>query len=125
MLHLIARITVMAKRPVMKDSSLLSNLTVSGVEVIPTPPRSPNLNAYSERFVRSITEECLNRIIFFSKEQFREAVPEHLEHYHMERNHQGFGNKLIEPTAELADTEGQIDRESRVGGMLNHHRRAA
>ena len=102
-----------------------SILNVSGVKIIRTPPRSPNLNAFAERFVRSVKEECLERMIFFSERQLRTAVSEYVEHYHHERNHQGLENRLIEPAAEAASGEGKVVRESRLGGLLNHYRRAA
>jgi putative transposase len=56
---------------------------------------SPNLNAYSERFVRSLKDECLNRMIFIGQASLRCAVAEYMEHYHRERNHQGIENRLI------------------------------
>jgi len=97
----------------------------SGVDVIRLPRRSPNLNAYAERFVRSIKEECLGRMIFFSEEQLRVAVREYVEHYHVERNHQGLKNQLIEGVPQPGDTEGEIVCESRLGGLLNYYRMAA
>ena len=66
-----------------------------GTTVIRRPPRSPNLNAYAERFVRSIKDECLNRMIFVGQASLRRAVSEYVEHYHRERNHQGLGNRLL------------------------------
>lgn len=99
-------------------------LNAAGVTVIRTPPRSPNLNAYAERFVRSIKEECLARMIFFSERQLRTAVSEYVEHYHTERNHQGLANRLIEP-ALISDQAGTVVRDSRLGGLLNHYRRVA
>ncbi len=60
-------------------------------EVIRLPPLSPNLNAYAERFVRSIKEECLNRMIFVGQASLRRAVTQFVAHYHEERNHQGLG----------------------------------
>src|SRR6516225_3542930 len=67
----------------------------SGTKVIRLPPMSPNLNAYAERFVRSIKDECLNRMIFIGQASLRRAVREYIEHYHRERNHQGLGNRLL------------------------------
>ena len=62
-----------------------------GVEVVRLPYRSPNLNAHAERFVRSIKDECLNRMIFFGERSLRKATREYAAHYHRERNHQGIG----------------------------------
>ena len=65
------------------------------MEIIRLPPKSPNLNAYAERFERSIKDECLNRMIFIGEASLRRAVREFMAHYHAERNHQGLGNRLI------------------------------
>ena len=78
----------------------------SGVEVVRLPPRSPNLNAYAERFVRSIKDECLNRIIFFGERSLRKATREYAAHYHGERNHQGIDNRLIERGDRAGSTIG-------------------
>jgi len=59
------------------------------VEVTRLPPKSPNLDAYAERFVRSIREECIDRMIFIGEASLRRAVREFIVHYHGERNHQG------------------------------------
>ena len=97
----------------------------SGTEVIRLPPMSPNLNAYAERFVRSIKEECLNRMIFVGQASLRRAVSQFVEHYHEERNHQGLGNRLIRPCSADAANDGSIRRRQRLGGMLNFYHRLA
>ena len=56
----------------------------AGTEVIRLPPRSPNLNAYAERFVRSIKDEYLNRTIFVGQASLRRAVSEYIARYHLE-----------------------------------------
>src|SRR2546428_3372439 len=75
----------------------LKMLADAGVESVKLPPRSPNLNAYAERFVRSIKESCLDRMIFFGEESLRTAIQNFVAHYHTERNHQGLANELISP----------------------------
>ena len=55
-------------------AEFLSMITETGVKSVKLPPRSPNLNAYAERFVRSIKESCLNRMIFFGEESLRKAI---------------------------------------------------
>ena len=70
-----------------------------GVEVVRLPARSPNLNAYAERFVRSVRDDCLNHIVPLGESRLRRVLREYLEHYHLERNHQGLDNQLIEPRA--------------------------
>ena len=52
-------------------------------------PRSPNLNSYTERWVRSIKEEFLSKVILFGERSLRHSIIEYTEHYHQERNHQG------------------------------------
>ena len=88
------------------------------------PERAPNANAYAERFVRSIKEECLDRIIPLGERHFRQVITEFVAHYHRERNHQGLGNRLIvgPPTADAA---GRVHRHQRLGGLLNFYERAA
>ena len=71
-------------------------LEEAGTRVVQTPHQAPNANAHAERFVRSIKEECLNRIIPFSERHLRRAVHEYVAHDHLERNHQGVGNALID-----------------------------
>ena len=103
----------------------LSTLAEAGTESVKLPPRSPNLNSYAERFVRTIKESCLERTILFGEDALRRAVGEFIAHYHGERNHQGIGNVLISPDPDLADRSGPIRCRSRLGGMLNYYDRAA
>ncbi len=98
----------------------------SGVEPVLLPPKSPNLNAHLERFHKSIKSEFLDRMIFFGEQSLRYAVAGYLRHHHVERNHQGLGNKLIEPGDEVGRCEGEISCRERLGGLLRYyHRRAA
>jgi transposase InsO family protein len=99
-------------------------LRESGIRVIQTPVRAPNANAYAERFVRSIKEECLDRMIPLGERHFRRAVTEFVAHYHGERNHQGLKNALIMGPP-MTRTSGRVRRRSRLGGLLNFYERAA
>ena len=96
-----------------------------GIQSVKLPPRSPNLSAYAERFVRTIKESCLDRLILFGEDSLRKAIREFVAHYHLERNHQGLGNRLITPEAVPANSNGTIQRRRRLGGMLSYHHRAA
>jgi transposase InsO family protein len=96
----------------------------AGIDVVLTPVRAPNANAYAERFVRSIKEECLDRMIPLSERHFRRAVREFVAHYHGERNHQGLQNMLI-AGALAPDAAGRVLRRPRLGGLLNYYERAA
>ena len=69
----------------------------SDVEPLKLPARSPNLNAYAERWVKSVKDECLSKLILFGEASLRRAFREYLVHYHAERNHQGKGNVLLHP----------------------------
>jgi putative transposase len=100
-------------------------LTQSGVEPIVLPPRSPNLNAYIERFFRSLKSECLYRMIFFSEKSLRKACKEFLAHYHCERNHQGLDNSIIEPSEDVGQHDGEIECRERLGGLLRYYYRDA
>ena len=103
----------------------LRTLKDAGVESVKLPARSPNLNAHAERFVRSIKESCLGRLILFGESSLRTAVQNFVTHYHSERNHQGLGNRLIFPDPAAVGTSGVIQRRERLGGMLNYYYRAA
>ncbi|QDU92356.1 integrase core domain-containing protein [Lignipirellula cremea] len=96
-----------------------------GVEPLLLPPRSPNLNAFIERFMRSLKSEALSRMIFFGENSLRRAVSSFLEHYHGERNHQGLENKRIQPADEVGQIAGKIECQERLGGLLKYQRKAA
>jgi transposase InsO family protein len=96
-----------------------------GVEVIRLLPRSPNLTAYAERFVRSIKEECLDRMIFIGEASSRRAVREFMAHYHAERNHQGLGNRLIRAEQPSVAARSPVERRIRLGGLLSFYHHAA
>jgi transposase InsO family protein len=105
--------------------SFRSILEQSDIQPVILPPRSPNLNAYIERFVRSLKSECLGRMIFFGENSLRTAVRQFLDHYHEERNHQGLENKIIDPGEGVEQTAGTIQCRERLGGMLRYYYRDA
>ena len=96
----------------------------AGIHVVLIPERAPNANAYAERFVRSIKEECLDHIIPIGERHFRRVITEFVAHYHLERNHQGLDNRLIAGMPST-DAVGRVRRRSRLGGLLNFYERAA
>ena len=96
-------------------------ISESGTAVIRLPPRSPNLNAYAERFVRSIKEECLSRMIFVGQGSLRRAVREYVAHYCGERNHQGLGNRLLMPIEHIDSQSVSVRKHERLGGLLNYY----
>lgn len=102
-----------------------SDLDREGVKPIRCSVRAPNCNAFAERFVRSIRDECLNRMIIFGEASLRRALREYVAHYHSERNHQGLGNRLLETANSSSLTSEPVQCRERLGGMLNYYHRAA
>jgi putative transposase len=96
----------------------------SGVKLLRLPARSPNLNAFAERFVGSVRSKCLARIVPLGEGHLWAAVRAFVDHYHEERPHQGLGNELIAPTATSIET-GQVRCRTRLGGALNFYYREA
>ncbi|MCH8151912.1 MAG: transposase [Planctomycetes bacterium] len=96
-------------------------LAAAGVEPLPLPPRSPNLNAFAERFVRSIKEECHGRLILFSEGSLRHAITQYVEHYHEERPHQGVGNRPLELAIPGSPPAESAQCRERLGGFLRSY----
>jgi putative transposase len=95
-------------------------LTSAGVQCLRLPPRSPNLNAFAERFVRSIKEECLDHLILFGEPALQRALENFVEHYHGERPHQGKGNVILCPTTTTdanPPRAGPVQCKDRLGGL--------
>jgi len=94
----------------------------AGVKRVPLPPRSPNLNAYAERWVRSVKEECLSRLILCGEASLRHVLTQYVAHFHHERNHQGKDNVLLFPTVSPdAERAGPIQCHERLGGLLKYY----
>jgi len=94
----------------------------AGVERVVLPPRSPNLNAYAERWVRSVKEECLSRLILFGEVSLHHALTPYVAHFHHERNHQGKGHVLLCPMVSPdAKCAGPIQCRERLGGLLKYY----
>lgn len=71
------------------------------------------------RFVLAIKSECLNKLVLLSEQHLRRAICDFVEHYHLERNHQGLGNRLLTAPSSPMNDAGPIVRRERLGGMLN------
>jgi len=97
------------------------------VKTLPLPARSPNLNAFAERWVKSVKEEVLSKLILFGEASLRRALREYLVHYHVERNHQGKDNVLLFPTATKAENRvnGLVRCKERLGGLLKYYHQEA
>ena len=110
-----------------RDSKLLPFCTyiehMTETNIVLLPPRSPNLNAHLERFMRSLKSECLDRIIFFGENSLRKTATEFTEHYHHERNHQGLENQIPFPGRDVGGEVGEIHTTERLGGLLRYYYR--
>ena len=96
-------------------------IDAAGVKRVPLPPRSPNLNAYAERWVRSIKEEALSRFILFGENSLRHVLREYVAHYHQERPHQGKGNVILMPSLRSDQQhDGPVRCRERLGGLLKY-----
>jgi Integrase core domain len=95
------------------------------VEPLVLPARSPNLNAYAERWVRSVKEECLSKLVLFGERSLRRALREYVEHYHAERNHQGKDSVLLFPWDKAGDRERPVRCRKRLGGLLRYYHQEA
>jgi len=115
----------MHDRDPLYTKEFLSMLADSGIQSVKLPPRSPNLNAHAERFVRTIKEGCLDQMIFFGEDSLRLAIYHFILHYHLERNHQGLDNRLIVPIGAVGEKMGSVQRRERLGGMLSYYYRDA
>ena len=102
-------------------------LKSGGVQPILLPPRSPNLNAFAERWVRSIKDECLSKLILFGEASLRRTATEFTKHYHYERNHQGKENRLLFPASgsPRPSSKSPVIARERLGGLLKFYQRAA
>jgi len=97
-------------------------IDAAGIKRVPLPARSPNLNAYAERWVRSVKEECLSRLILFGEASLRHALTQYVAYFHHERNHQGKGNVLLFPAVNQdVERAGPLQCRERLGGLLKYY----
>lgn len=106
-------------------ASFRAIIQTAGVEAVALPARSPNLNAHSERWVRSVKEECLSRLILFGEGALRRALQSYIAHYHQERNHQGKDNLLLFPHVRATRAASRVQCCERLGGLLRYYHREA
>jgi transposase InsO family protein len=92
------------------SASFRATLGAVGVETVKLPARSPNLNAYAERFVRSIKSECLSRMIPLGESHLRVSIRAFVAHYHLERNHRCFRHQLLLRPPETRPRSGRSAR---------------
>jgi putative transposase len=104
-----------------------NTLASGGVKCLRLPARSPNLNAFAERWVRTAKSECLSHFILFGEASLRRALKSFGEHYHGERNHQGKKNMLLFPrrSSPACARGGAVGCRERLGGLLKYYHREA
>jgi transposase InsO family protein len=96
----------------------------SGAKIIKLPARSPNLNAYAERWVRSVREECLDQIIVLGERHLRYVLQQYVEYFMKRRPHQGLKQQVPHPREEFPTT-GRIRCQHVLGGLINDYYREA
>jgi len=105
--------------------SFRQTMKSGNVNPLRLPARSPNLNSYAERWVRSVKEECLSRILF-GESSLRRALEQYIVHYHEKRNHQGKDNRILFPSqTEARRNRGAMQCRERLGGLLRYYEREA
>ena len=109
------------------SAAFRATLGAVGVESVPLPPHSPNLNAVAERWVRSVKDDGLNRVVLFGEGALRRCLREYLAHYHGERNHHGRENRILLPheADRIRAAAGAVQGRARLGGLLRFYRRIA
>src|SRR5260370_28568145 len=108
-------------------ASFRSVLATGGVKTIQLPAKSPNLNAFAERWIRSVKQECLSKVILFGEESVSRVLNEYSTHYHRERNHQGKGNRLLFPETHATRNlqPPSTERPQPLAGSLKYYQPAA
>lgn len=107
-------------------ASFVRTIEAVDVKTVKLPPRSPNLNPHAERWVKSVKDECLSKLILFGEGSLRRVLAQFEEHFHHERNHQGKGNLLLFPGDACGTRDGPVRCKKRLGGLLRfYHREAA
>lgn len=124
--HLLGQRYLLHDRDTKFCTAFRNVLCSAGVRPVMLPPQSPNLNAFAERWVRSVRQQCLSKLILFGEAALRRALTEYTEHYHRERNHQRKENVLLFPApADRRAPATHVDCRPRLGGLLRYYAGAA
>ena len=101
-------------------------IDAAGITRVPLPPRSPNLNAHAERWVRSVKEEALSQLLLFGERALWHVLTEYVTHFHQERPQQGKDNVVLMPrTLPNQRRNSPIQCRERLGGLLKYYDREA
>jgi putative transposase len=96
----------------------------TGIAVILTPPQAPNANAFAERWVRTVREECLDHLLIFGERHLRHVLKEYILYYNGARPHQGLEQQTPIPFVP-GRSEGLIHRRDVLDGLIHDYYRMA
>lgn len=102
------------------------------MEIIRTPYRAPNANAFAERWVRTVREECLDHLLIVSERHLKSVLTEYIRYYNLCRAHQGIGQRIPEAPEEIVDkplsengggmtARSAISRRDVLGGIIHDY----
>ncbi len=95
-----------------------------GIAIVLTPPQAPNANAFAERWIRSVREECMDHLLIFSQRSLYRVLTEYLDYYNRARPHQGLAQQTPIPyTPSLP--QGVIRHRKVLGGLIRDYYREA
>jgi len=100
-----------------------------GIEVLITPVRAPNANAYAERWIRTVRAECLDWLLIIGRGHLEQVLRVYIEHYNAHRPHRALGlqppDPAVEPALSFKDPLARVHRHDLLGGLVHQYRRAA
>ncbi len=95
-----------------------------GIEVVHTPFHAPNANAFAERWIRSVRQECLDKLMLLGKWHVRRVLTEYVAFYNNRRPHQGLEQQCPIPLA-VVSSGGVVQRRDVLGGIAHDYARPA
>jgi hypothetical protein len=96
-----------------------------GIKVIHTPVQAPQANAYAERFVRTVRNECLDWLLIIGRRHLEHVLRTYIQHYNHERPHRALALQPPQPRAPELPQHGHVHRRDRLGGLVREYYRAA